>query len=477
MKIFKIILLIILTAVLGTAVFVYWLWRTGDLQKTVVQEITNKVTNQSDQSLLTEALGFSRTRTYLVLFLNNTELRPGGGFIGAYALMQVEKGVPHILKVEGTEILDNLGNRDFVSVPPAPLSKYLKVSRWFFRDSNWSPDFPISAQKSMELFLKQTNQTVVNRIDGVIGFTPTMIEEILKITGPIKVDGKTFTAENFTANLEYEVEYGYAKKGLDFASRKNILSDLASVLLQKLRFDIFKNWQRYYELSERMFREKQLVIYSDQLAEQQFLALKNWNGQMKKTDSDYLLWVDANLGALKTDVAIERELSYQFFKDKNGRILATAKMTFIHRGQFDWRTSRYRDYARIFVPLGSQFVSSTGAMEMEKSKALGKIDIGEENGRAWFGTFIAVEPGKIGELAFSYYLPPAIEESIKNGAYNLLVQKQIGTIAPKLTLGLNFDKKLVSAKPGEMSAKHGDNRYDPQTDLKEDREFRVLLSK
>lgn len=477
MKVFKIILLALCLLFVGSATWAYWAFRSGDLQKVVINRVANQVTdNKTEKGILSTVLGFENPRTYLILFLNNTEMRPGGGFIGAYGLLKVDKGIPYLLKVEGTEILDNFGKKDFESVAPSPITKYLKVSRWFFRDSNWSPDFSISAQKSIDLFLKQGGLVGAEKIDAVIGFTPTVIEEILKIHGPIKINDEEFNAQNFTEKLEYEVEYGYSKRGLEFSERKNMLRDLAYGLLTELRFDVFKNWQKYYDLLQRVLKEKQLIAYATNSDEQALLFQKDWAGAMKPTAQDYLLWADANLGALKTDAALDRELTYTIAPDDSGKFIANVKMKFIHKGKFDWRTSRYLDYARVFVPIGSQLIKVNGSMEKEKSIKPGTVDQGIENGRQWFGTFIAIEPGRIGELSFDYYLPESVMTEIKNGNYELTIQKQIGTIAHKLTLGLDFGKKLISAYPGEKPAKYGDNRYDLVFDLREDREFKVKLA-
>ncbi len=477
MKMLKIILIVILVGLAGLAVFGYWSWRSGNLQKTVVTEVSNRVLNNSDEkNLLQTIFGFDKPRTYLILFLNNTEMRPGGGFIGAYALVQMDKGTPKMLKVEGTEILDNTGKKNFDSIPPLPLAKYLKVSRWYFRDSNWSPDFSLSAQKSIELFLKQGGADNVDKIDAVVGFTPTVIEQILKIHGPITINKQEFNAQNFTEKLEYEVEYGYAQHGLEFAQRKNMLRDLAYGLVTDMRFDIFKNWHAYYDLLQEMLKEKQIAMYAQDNSEQEIFVKKDWAGKMLSNTGDYLLWADANLGALKTDVVITRQLDYSIVATGTDKFIATAKMKFTHKGKFDWRTSRYRDYARVFVPLGSKLIGVTGAMDMEKSTKPGSVDQGVENGRQWFGTFIAIEPGHTGELSFSYYLPENIVGQIKNGLYELTIQKQIGTNDTALTLGLDFGKKIVSANPGESPDKYGDSRYDVTTDLKEDKEFNVKLT-
>jgi hypothetical protein len=472
MRKFLIIILVII-AVLGTGAFLVWRWAhvRGGLKSAVVQTVAQQlVSNPEESSVVPKVLGFEKPQTYLVLFLNNTEIRPGGGFIGAYSVVRFDQGVPEILKVEGTEILDNLAAQDFPSVPPEPLQKYLPIKRWGFRDSNWSPDFVISSLKSLDLFKKEKG-VAADEITGVIGITPTLLEEILKISGPIMVNGEEFNADNFTEKLEYEVEFGFAENGLDFDQRKKILTDLSHAFLAKIKGDIFKHWSQYLALSEKMFSEKHILAYSANPDMEKILLARGWGGVMKESKDDYVLWVDANLASLKTDKVIDRELSYSFAPTNTDAYVGTVKMKYINKGSFTKFTTRYRTYARVYVPLGSKFISVSGSMKEERSLETGIVDQGIENGRQWFGTFISIEPGKTGELAWQFYLSPTVAASIKNNAYSLLVQKQLGTLAHRLTLDLNFGKNISSATPGEEQQHIGDQKYTYQTDLTVDRDF------
>lgn len=471
MKIFKIIIFILLLALAGAMVGVYYSYRAGYLQKAVATQVSKKVVQtETETNLLQKALGVDKPQTYLILFLNNTELRPGGGFIGAYAVVKADNGAPKILKVEGTEIVDNLAPRDFESEPPAPLKDYLKVDRWFFRDSNWSPDFALSSAKGLELFKKEHGLEADN-ISGIIAFTPTVVEEILKIHGPVKIDDAEYNAANFTEKLEYEVEYNFAKKGIDYSQRKKVLVDLAHKLFLSLGADLLVNWQNYYRLAERMLMEKQLLVYSLDSELQTVARGKGWSGEMSISTGDYLLWADANLGALKTDFSLDKNLTYQIRKDTNGKYLATATMKYVHQGKFDWRTTRYRTYARVFVPAGAELIKTTGAMKTDKSKEEGKVDSGLEKDKQWFGAFISIEPGKTGELSFSYYLPVSVSALIAQGDYHLLIQKQIGTSNIQLTLGLDFATNIVSVVPTEEVKNLGDQTYVYRTNLNVDKEF------
>ncbi|MDO9509869.1 MAG: hypothetical protein Q7J14_01110, partial [Candidatus Magasanikbacteria bacterium] len=256
---------------------------------------------------------------------------------------------------------------------------------------------------------------------------------------------------------------------------KKTLQDLTKAIFVNLGKDFFKYNKEFMDLSKRMLQEKQIIIYSTDSVIAKGLQDEGWNGEIKKTDGDFVLWADANLGALKTDLVIDRELVYTFSPTTSGKYIAKAIMKYIHRGDFNWRTTRYRTYARVFVPEGSEFIKAIGAMDKEKSSALPIIDWGVENGKQWFGAFIAIEPGKSGELTFEFYLSPKVVTSIKENKYSLLIQKQIGTEDHKLTLDLDFDKNINKAFPGEDVKNYGDTKFTYNGDLRLDQSFQVEL--
>ncbi|MSU75206.1 MAG: DUF4012 domain-containing protein [Candidatus Magasanikbacteria bacterium] len=463
--------LIILGSILLLTAGVFWYFR-GSLEQAAVKTAANQISfgGAGEQLRLTDLLGFKEPRTYLVLLLNNTELRPGGGFIGAYAVIRFNHGNPEIITVMGTENLPPPAGK--LPTPPAPLSTYLKTDAWHFRDSNWSPDFASSTIIGLELYKAEGGEGS-DEISGVIGFTPTVIEDLIKLIGPVTVQGQTYTAENFTEKLEYEVEYGYAKRGISFKDRKAALGELAKVLIGRLKISALTHWSDYLKLSQKLLDEKQIMIFAKDPALQNIVRDRGWSGEMKQAPQDYLLWVDANLGSLKTDAALVRSLSYRLDAATDS-YAATAVMRYEHQGKTDWRTTHYRDYARIFVPSGSRLIKITGATASGANKK-GIVDEGEENGRHWFGAYISIAPGQTKELSFQYALAPMVTAAIKRGDYELLVQKELGTLATPVTLNLNFATTVVWANPGEAPAEHGDSRYSFKTDLNIDREFRVLL--
>ncbi len=413
--------------------------------------------------ILPELLGFSSPKTYLFLFLNNTEIRPGGGFIGSYGVVKVDGGHPEVLVIDGTENLDRNTPDFWRPAPPKVITEHLGVDRWYFRDSNWSPDFQESVKKSLE-FYKAEGGIAALEIDGVIGITPTVLERLMELTGPFTVHGITFTSENVTETLEYEVEYGYVDRGIAVKDRKKIMGVFLNQLISHLKRNALTNLSSYLPTVTNLLDEKHIIVSINDPELQKVFKSEGWSGEVIKNEGDYLLWVDANLAALKTDHAIDRNLSYSFEKLDDGGYMAEAKMEYIHNGRFDWRTSRYLSYARVFVPKGSELVEVVGSER--------NLDQGTELGKRWFGAFVKVEPGETGTLVFRYILP---NDVFSSDMYKLVVQKQLGTLDHGLTLDLDFGTNIDGAFPSEEKENWGDNEYVIDTDLILDREFRVEL--
>lgn len=417
-----------------------------------------------------EFLGFNGPHTYLILFLNDTELRPTGGFIGSYAVVKVDNGHTEVKMVSGTETLDLAADKSKLLPPPQPFVDYVKVDRWFFRDSNWSPDFSVAAAQALD-FYRREGGVAAYEIDTVVGITTDVLEDLLRLSGPVSVQGLTFTTENVTEKLEYEVEYGYKERGISFADRKQIMTELMQTLMHRLGANAVTQFKDYVDLAYRLAAERHVMMFSVQPQLQNKIIALDWDGSVATSSVDYWWWVDANLTALKTDHALQRSARYEIMPRADGRLVAAVTMEYKHTGTFDWRTTRYRSYTRLFAPIGSGLISVTGDAKNKTTT----VEQGDELGRRWFGTFIQIEPGQTRRLTFTYLLPESVSAAVKSGQYALTVQKQAGTTAHGLTLHLDFGKNITSAKPGEDPKNWGNATYDYATDLRLDRTFTIGL--
>ena len=426
-----------------------------------------------------EITGFPKEKVYLVLLLNNWELRPGGGFIGTYGLVSIKDGEINEFKTDDIYNLDKASEGILKIRPPWQLEKYLPIKYWFLRDSNWSPDFASNAARALA-FYKLEKGARGNEINGVLGLTPLLISELLKITGPIKVSDQTFNAFNLQDKLEWQVEQGYLGDKIPKTQRKEIIGELGKKLKTSLLRLPFNQWGYVVSLIKKALLVRQLMFWSNDPKVNQLLNKETEIISPQLAAKDYLSIVDANMSSLKTDQVIKRSISYEVSQGTK-ELIAKVTLTYKNEGKFWWKWTRYRTYTRVFAPLGSALLEAEGAMENDPQKnpkkQKGKIEIGNENGRAFFGAFLSVEPGEEKQLIFKYRLPGYLLEQARNNSYHLFVQKQLGSQGVPLTLTLNFANIIKSIQPEEIVGNTGQNSTVIKTDLRVDREIKVTLSK
>ena len=381
--------------------------------------------------------GYPQEKTYLILLQNNREMRPSGGFIGTYGIITIKDAEIKNLFLDNSYNLDVLVEKTQKIEPPEPIKKYLGIGYWFFRDSNWSPDFSASAKQALEFYKLESKNTA--QIDGVIALTPTVVENLLGTLGTFQVDDLNFDKKNFWEQLQYQVEYGYYKQGIKASDRKDIIGVLAKQMIEKVYSLPANDWLKILAILNDSLKEKQLVLYFADPAYEEQAASRNWGGLISAFDGDYLMLNDANLAALKTDSVMSRTLNYKLEK-KGDEYIATATASYQNLGDFSWATTRYRSYSRLYVPACSRLLS---VMVAGRSVELKDIDVNRELGKASFGVYFEVEPKTTQMVQWQYVLPLKVAQQIVENKYSLQVQKQIGLPKLNLQLDLNFGKKVV----------------------------------
>jgi len=412
-------------------------------------------------SVFPNIAGYPEEKTYLILLQNNTELRPTGGFIGTYGILKIRNGSVVSFTTDNVYNLDEPAKAFNTKVPPLPIQKYIKQSQWFFRDVNWDPDFPTTAKMAIQ-FYKDEKGSVKN-FDGVIALTPTVVESIMSVLGSVYVDDKEFTSENLIDTLAYHVEKGFKEEGITIYNRKQIIDDVAQQLKEKVFTLSIDQMRSLVPVLFENLNQKQLMFFFENQNVQKIVTNLKWGGKILPFDKDYLYIVDANLGSLKSDPAINRTIDYTINVNEKGNLQATASITYEHTGDFDWKTTRYRTYTRVYVPIGSTFLSSKGNEE--------DISITNEHGKTVFGTFISIEPGSSETLSFTYILAENVASRILQEDYSLLVQKQAGIRAHDLNINITLPYKIKDIYPSNIFDKKGANQAIGEWDLSVDREI------
>jgi len=418
--------------------------------------------------LLPAFAGYPEEKTYLFIFENNREMRPAGGFIGTYGILKVKNAAIKKFFTDNSYNFDKPSEAYMKVESPAAMAKYMNQPKWFFRDSNWWPDFPASAEKAEWFYYEQKGE---EKLDGVIAMTPTVIEKFLEILGEFKIENLVFNKDNFWEQLQYQVEYGYYKQGISMEARKDIIGELGKQMIARLELLAMSKWPELIDVVSTEVKEKQLMLYFND-PELQAVGKKNgWTAEVKDFGGDYLMLVDANLAALKTDSVMSRTLNYKLSQNNNGKLIANVKVNYQNMGDFSWKTTRYRTYTRLYVPSGSKFISVKAGNKVIETK---DIDTYNEFGKTAFGVFFEVEPQTSKVVEWIYQLPEQITEQINQGEYRLMVQKQPGILSMNLHLDLNFPKNILSQKAGLF----GNNKELKHIEtIKQDQIYTVWLEK
>ncbi len=349
-------------------------------------------------------------KTFLILFQNNNELRPGGGYIGSFGILKIKGEKVVAIDTHDTNIFDS-GSETKIK-PPFPMKEFLKISDWELRDSNWSPDFATNATRAEELYHLEGGE---EQLDGVVAISTKLLPSFLEITGPVAIAGfpGEYNSENAIEKLQYQVEKGYVDQEILEGERKYIMKDLAKAILAKAEKISLSNKKSLLEKMEKHLNEKDVMVYFKDPELQKKIKKLGWDGDLRDAEKDFLMMVDANLASYKTDQVIKRTFDYTVdFSRQKPR--ATLDITYSHTGrESTWNIKEYTSYLRIFVPNESWLVTSEN---------ISQLKYGTENNKKFFGGIVNVPMGTIRTVSFVYDLP----ENITFEDYKILIQKQSG---------------------------------------------------
>jgi hypothetical protein len=118
--------------------------------------------------------------------------------------------------------------------------------------------------------------------------------------------------------------------------------------------------------------------------------------------------------------------------DQNGNIKNQVIIDYKNPQPFNiWLNGILRDYVRLYVPNGSQFISSKGSDDPVATQ------IDEALNKTYFEAFITVRPQNSRTLSFEYSVP----YKATNKKYSLLIQKQPGAKDHHYVININGNKK------------------------------------
>jgi hypothetical protein len=159
-------------------------------------------------SLLPPMLGADEPREYLLLSLNNAELRATGGLPGAIAVIHADQGRLSLGELSTATAVGRFAE-PVVALTDAENTLYGEALGTWMHDVTYTPDFPRSGQLAQAMWLDRTGMSV----DGVISIDPIALGHILGATGPVKsTSGITVSSTNAADVLLSQVYSRFGKQ-------------------------------------------------------------------------------------------------------------------------------------------------------------------------------------------------------------------------------------------------------------------------
>ncbi len=418
-------------------------------------------------ALAPDLLGFDQARTYLVLAQNSDELRPTGGFISSVGRVVIQRGEIISVTFEDSYAVDDYQ----FSYPDAPpeLLAFMGSEIWVFRDSNWSPDFPSSAQAAIRLY--QISRP--GRIDGVIAVNLQAMPVLLEGLGPLSVSGfdQPVTGQNALEAMRQALmpEPDERISTEWWLRRKDFTGALAEAALARIQSDVTPQQAMRLALAVmQVLDRRDVLVYLESSQAQHLLAQRKWDGALAQTQGDYVMVVDSNLGFNKVNPNIDEQMSYSVQLDKEGSGKAALALVHTSRARpeqpacnhsprydktYDGMMNRcYWDLVRVYAPSGSALISATlqaPAPLIGKRSSNGQATTLQDQGFAVFESFFALQGGARQVTRFEYTLPPVARKEADGWVYTLYLQRQPATNnwPIEITLALPDGARLLRAEP------------------------------
>jgi hypothetical protein len=375
-------------------------------------------------------LGVGTPKRYLVVALDNAELRPIGGLIAAFATVTVSDGRFGTPTFRDIASVDRLDQKTYVS-PPSPLQDHLLGAfTWQVADAGWWPDFDRSAGEARRLYAIETGD---NKFDGVIGFTPDLVDALIGVTGPIAVPGTGITVgpgETYVRSLEQ------AEIKNTGVTRKRFLAELASALLPRVeqlspdRYPALIN-----ALAGAVARRQIQILPDDATSRASMIQIGAYTPFIFNDGGDRLAIMGANVAPVsKLDALLDMNHGLEVALHPDGSADERLTTTYVNhfgpdlppdlaRVARSFSTGNLGTFERRYLPPQAEVLSvrSTGSA----TPVTDPETLEMESGSLAVGNYLFVKPGQV-QLETTYHTPDVAQRGPVGWVYRLQFRKQPG---------------------------------------------------
>lgn len=406
----------------------------------------------------------------LVFFYNNMELRPGGGFLGSFALVTFEKYTLKEFTVY--DVYDADGQLTIHIEPPRPIRQYLRQPHWFLRDSNFSPDFAQNVATAEDFLHKELE---LEKIDSAVGITTTGLSYLLSGYKSLYIPdfNEYVTPDNFYLKAQARVEEDYFPGS---KRKKHFLSSVGRTMFLQLENISYGQFTRSLK---KALDEKHVVVFSKDAPLQDTFIKNGWGGNLvspvcagsqPSCTLIYLYPIDANVGVNKANLYVSRSIRLHSTLTDSGSLSHSIRVTFTNTSPAGIGLGgAYHNYFQLYMSR-----DSTVKSVLIDGHAAPGVDQYTAGSYRIIGVPITVAPRSknVVELSFTQK-EPAIKD---RRTLQIVVQKQIGMLHTDFGLELKLPKKVSVLEKNFTSVAKG-NTIVYNTPLSNDQIFLIELEK
>lgn len=400
-------------------------------------------------------LGDGSPSRILLVWENPAQIRPTGGFIPAADYISIVRG-----RITTRTFGSYFANQPYVPLP-APLSIYTGEGSFLFEDSNWSPDFPLSARYERWMFGLSTGK-LAPMIVNVSGAA-----SILAATGPIYVP--RYHRWVNSRDVGYWIEYYHLRyvrhlqpNASDTKSQR-FLADLFRAILDHLSGLSAPGLVRLANGFHQAIAAQNILMYDRDPAVEQAIQAVGAAGGIGPSRHDSLLVVDDNLSYNKINPYISETATYDVTIRPDLSASAILRLRYHNRrspanlygaGPFFTRkvVHSYQDWIRVYIPPGARVTSESGLSGCSTSgaqgcfwsprPAYGMTELGQDLLLPEYATRVAT---------FRYRLPPAIFQARGAGRYILTVRRQPSSNLRSILLRVHVASGMSVSRAGRRT--------------------------
>jgi hypothetical protein len=402
--------------------------------------------------LAPDLMGARKPARYLFMWQNPRELRATGGFLGESDFITLSNG--HI----SSHFVGRAPPHEISSVLlPLPEAYYTNEAYWILCDSNWSPDFPLSARLERWFYGEDTGRWA----DGVINFLDTATPDILHAVGPVYLPEYRLwvDAAHVQALAQHYVNGKYWGPLNHGASpdtlRKQFVNATMKAILRRVQALPVERWPDLAAALAHAIARGDIFLYHRSPSAEAAIQAGGADGSILHTAGDYLFVVDDNRSYSKLNPYVHESASYDV------RIMPSswldAKLTIRYHvdpspanlqgygpgyGLFGTKHD-YQDFLRVYVPPGAVLRGMSGVEQWAPAPAYGLTQ---------FAGRLLVRAGQSATVTITYRLPPSVLAASDFGSYRLTVQRQSGANLTSLQVRIHGRSGITIEPPGGRPA-------------------------